>query len=273
MGQRPLRLFSCSLLVVACLSGELSAQTTTSGGLAGVITDQSKAVIRDVAVEIKDTGKGTTQTTKSDREGVYRFFFLAPARYLLSVTHAGFRRESRTVNVLLGPAVSVNVTLEIAKASSEVTVTAGGTLIQAENADVSATMNQKQISEVPNPGNDLTYIAQTAPGVVMNTDIVQSGFNFSILGMPGTSYLFTIDGMNNNDTALNASLSGALGLAMGQNQIHEATVISTGYSGQFGGAAGGNINYATKSGSTDCTPCIRPRMEPGRYTSRSASRV
>jgi hypothetical protein len=27
-------------------------------------------------------------------------------------------------------------------------------------------MNQKQISEVPNPGNDLTYIAQTVPGVV-----------------------------------------------------------------------------------------------------------
>jgi hypothetical protein len=251
MGQRPLRLFSCSLLVVACLSSELSAQTTTSGGLAGVITDQSKAVIPDAAVEIKDTGKGTTETTKSDREGVYRFFFLAPARYLLTVTHAGFRKESRTVNVLLGPAVSVNVTLEIAKASSEVTVTAGGPLIQAENADVSATMNQKQISEIPNPGNDLTYIAQTAPGVVMNTDIVQSGFNFSILGMPGTSYLFTIDGMNNNDAALNASLSGALGLAMGQNQIQEATVISTGYSGQFGGAAGGNINYVTKSGSNE----------------------
>ena len=27
-----------------------------------------------------------------------------------------------------------------------------------------------------------------------------------------------------------------------KNQIQEATVVSTGYSGQFGGAAGGNIN-------------------------------
>jgi hypothetical protein len=31
-------------------------------------------------------------------------------------------------------------------------------------------MNQKQISEVPNPGNDLTDIVQIAPGVLMNTD-------------------------------------------------------------------------------------------------------
>ena len=39
------------------------------------------------------------------------------------MTHEGFRKESRTVNVLLGPPVSVNVGLEIANASTTVTVT------------------------------------------------------------------------------------------------------------------------------------------------------
>ncbi len=62
---------------------------------------------------------------------------------------------------------------------------------------VSATMNQKQISEVPNPGNDLTYIVQTAPGAVMNTDSsINTLGHFSILGMPGTSCHYTNDGMN-----------------------------------------------------------------------------
>ena len=51
---------------------------------------------------------------------------------------------------------------------------------------MSSTMNSLQIAQVPNPGNDLTYIAQTAPGAIMNTDAVDVG-NFSILGMPGTS--------------------------------------------------------------------------------------
>jgi hypothetical protein len=99
---------------------------------------------------------------------VYRFFFLAPARYALTVTKGGFRRESRIVNVTLGPSSTVNITLEIAKASHEITVLGEAPLIQADNGDVSTTMNQKQISEVPNPGNDLSYIVQTAPGVVMN---------------------------------------------------------------------------------------------------------
>jgi hypothetical protein len=233
------------------LASELNGQTTTSGGLTGVITDQTNSVVANAEIEIRNDSKGTSQSTKTDREGVYRFFFLAPARYQLTVTHTGFRKESRAVNVFLGPLATVNVTLEIAKASSEVTVSSEAPLIQAQNGDVSTTVNQEQISEAPNPGNDVTYIAQTTPGAVMDTD-QQGSANFSILGMPGTSYLYTMDGMSDTDNGANLSFVGsALNLLIGQNQIQEATIVTTGYSGQFGGAAGGNINYISKSGSND----------------------
>ena len=179
---------------------------------------------------------------------MYRFFFLAPETYTLTVTHAGFRRESRTVNVLLGPPVTVNVTLELAAGRTTVNVTGEAPLIQSENGDVSTTMNQQQVAEIPNPGGDITYVAQIAPGAIMNTD--QAGLaNFSIFGMPGTSNLFFLDGMSENDNGLNLNLAGSLNMLLGQNQIQEATVVSTGYSGQFGGAAGANINFITKSGS------------------------
>jgi hypothetical protein len=248
MRLRPTQFSFSFLLLVFSFASDLNAQTTTSGGLTGVVTDQSGAVVPDAVAEVKDNAKGLTQATRTDREGVYHFFFLSPGRYTLTVTHAGFREENRAVNVLLGPPVSVNVTLAVAMARTNVTVADEAPLVQAENGDVSATMNQQQVSELPNPGNDLTYVVQTAPGVVMNTD-VQGGANFSILGMPGFSYLHTIDGMDDNDNAVNLSQIGALILLLGQNQIQEATVVSTGYSGQFGGAAGGNVNYITKSGS------------------------
>src|SRR5262245_14814811 len=226
-----LRLLCLPLFLLFCLSYEVKAQTTTSGGLTGVVTDQSNAVVPNADVEIKDNRKGTSQSTRTDREGVYRFFFLPPARYTLTVGQEGFQKESTAVNVLLGPPGTVNVTLEIAKTSSEVTVIDEAPLMRAENGDVSATMNQKQISEIPNPGNDLSYSVQTAPGVVMNTDT--SFTAFSILGMPGFSYLRTIDGMNENDNYQNNYLGGKLFLTLGQNQTEEATVVSTGYSGQF----------------------------------------
>ena len=257
MRLRSICLCFSAFVLATCFTDELSAQTTTSGGLIGVVTDQSGALVLNAEVEIKDNSKGTTQSTKTDREGVYRFFFLAPARYTLKATHEGFRTESRSVDVLLGPPVTVNVALKISTITSEIQVTDEAPLIQAENGDASATMNQKQISEVPNPGNDLTYIVQTAPGVVMNTDGqstggIQAGApNFSILGMPGTSYHFTMDGMSITDNGQNFVLGGSLGLTLGQNQIQEAAVVTSGYSGQFGEAAGGNINYVTKSGSNE----------------------
>src|ERR1700687_4261755 len=257
MGLRPLRLFACSFVMLVCLSDELKPQTTTSGGLTGVVTDQSNAVVPKADVQIKDNAKGNTQSTRSDYQGVYRFFFLAPGAYTLSVAHHGFQEEKRTVVVRLGPSASVNVSLRVAEVSTSVTVVAEAPLIHAENGDVSSTMSEVQVSEVPNPGNDLTYIGQTAPGAIMNTDMalaINGGFvifggNFSILGMPGTSNLFTLNGMNDNDNGSHLNYSGATNLLLGQNQVQEATVVSNGYSGHFGGAAGANVNYITKSGS------------------------
>ena len=241
------------LLCLLLISGPSTAQTTTSGGLTGVVTDPSGAVIVGATIEIKNNSKGTTQSTNTDRQGSYRFFFLAPARYTLTASHGGFRTESRALTVLLGPPVSVNVTLQLATAEAKVSVVADAPLVHAENGDVSATMSQRQISEVPNPGNDLTYIVQTVPGVIMNTDMNGSGnlSNFSILGMPGNSYLYSVDGMNVTESDNGLPMTGSLGVLLGQNQIQEATVVTTGYAGQFGSVAGGNINYVTKSGANE----------------------
>ena len=250
MRLRP-RCLSAFLLAISFANG-LSAQTTTSGAVTGVVTDQSGAVLPNADVEIRDINKGTTELTKTDRDGVYRFFFLSPSQYTLTVVHDRFRKESRSVTVLLETPVIVNITLEIAKANTEVVVTAEAPLVQADNGDVSITMSQQQISELPNPGNDLTYIAQIAPGAIMATDNALTGGgggNFSILGMPATSNLFTLNGMNDNNGHVN--FTGATGMLLGQNQIQEATVVSNGYSGHFGDAPGSFVNYVTKSGGND----------------------
>jgi hypothetical protein len=55
------------LLVGVSLSlfAEIAAQTTTSGAVTGVITDQTNAVVPNADVEIKDLARGTAQSTKT----------------------------------------------------------------------------------------------------------------------------------------------------------------------------------------------------------------
>jgi hypothetical protein len=81
------------LLAAALIARDVHSQTTTSGGLAGVVIDPTTAVVPDALVEIKDVAKGTTQSGKTDKEGLYQFPFLRPGTYTLRVTHPGFQEE------------------------------------------------------------------------------------------------------------------------------------------------------------------------------------
>ena len=178
---------------------------------------------------------------------MYRFAFAAPGTYRLEVAAKGFQTEQRGgIVVTAGQPATGDFQLKLAGASQEVTVTEGAAAIQTENADVSNDYNAETILNLPNPGGDLTYIAQTAPGVVMNT---QSGYgNFSANGMPAISNLFTVNGQNYNDPFAGINISGASNLLLGSNDIAEANVINNAYSAQYGQYAGSQISYITKSG-------------------------
>jgi len=242
-------LIIAALPVLVPFQSTLQAQTTASGSLIGIVTDPSDHVVPGANVELRDNTKGTLQATRTDSEGTYLFSFLLPGSYTVKLSHPGFTTEIVPVNVFLGPPSTLNIKISIAPVATTLTVPVRAPLINADNGDASTTITERQISEIPNPGNDLTYIAQTTPGVVMNTD--EGLGNFSSLGMPGYSNLFTINGMNSNDMGFSVNMTGASFMLLGQNQIQEATVVSNGYSGQFGLFAGANVNYVTKSGGNE----------------------
>ena len=236
--------FVIAFLILGALDHRVFSQSITSGDIAGVITDPSGAIVPKVTVTATNDSTGAIHTTKTNGEGFYRFSLLPPGPYTITVNVAGFQPATRKAQVSVGQAASADIGLQVSTATTTVEVTT--TPVQVENADNTTTFGNAQISEIPNPGNDLSAIAQTAPGVVMNT---QSGFgNFSTYGLPGTSNLFTLDGQNDNDPFLNLNNSGATNLLLGANEIEEATVVNNGYSGQYGQLAGSQVNYVTKSG-------------------------
>ena len=78
MRLRPRRCFSAFLLAI-CFANELSAQTTTSGAVTGVVTDQSGAVVPNADVEIRDVNKGTTESTEQIATACTVSSFFLPA--------------------------------------------------------------------------------------------------------------------------------------------------------------------------------------------------
>ena len=237
-------------LVVACclfIPTQSVSQSLTSGDVGGTVTDPSGAAVQNATVTLKNSDTGATQTTNTNSTGAYRFHLLNPGNYIVSVASQGFQGHEQNVTVAVGQASTVNISLQVASASQTVEVTAQGGAIQTDNGNVSTTISPEIVSTMPNPGNDLTYYVQTAPGATMNT---QGGYgNTATFGISATSNLFTVDGMNENDPFLNLNNSGATNLLLGANDIDTATVVNNGYTGEYGELAGANVNYVTKSGS------------------------
>src|SRR5258708_1757591 len=238
-------------LMVLAISFSLTqttlAQSITSGDISGTVTDPSGAVLAGATVTLKNTDTGATQTTKTSPEGSYRFALLGPGRYNITVSQPGFQDAKRYDDVLAGQVMTANIQVALASSTQTVEVTEAPAAVQAENAHLSTTFTSIQVPELPNPGNHTTYIALTAPGVVANTG--GGCGNFSTVGLPATASLFTTNGQNNMDPYLNLNNSGATNLALGKNEIAEASVINNGYSGQYGQLAGSQVNIVTKSGS------------------------
>lgn len=234
------------VLLAGIFSISAAGQSLVSGDITGIITDPSGAVVPNATVTLKNSATGQTPSVTTNSAGIYRFSLLPPGNYTVSASASGFQNIERPANVVVGQATTVNLQLPVGSSSQTVEVTAEGGVIQTQNGNITTTFSQQQVQLVPNPGNDLSYIVQTAPGAVMNT---QAGFgNSSTFGLPATSNLFTVNGMNENDPFLNLNNSGATNLLLGQNDVQEVSVVNNGYSTQYGGLAGANVNYVTKSG-------------------------
>ncbi len=235
-----------AVFAIAGLSAALLAQSFTTGAVSGAVTDPSGAAVPGATVTLLSLSQGTTATRASDSQGSYTFPLLAPGQYKVTVTAKGFKTSARVVNVVLDGTTQAPFKLQLGSATQVVNVTSSTPLLQTSSANVSTHFSEQQIQNLPNPGNDITDIAQTSPGAVMNTE---GGYgNFSNFGLPATSNLFTLDGQNDNDPFLNLNNSGATNLTLGQNEIASATVTNNGYSGQYGQLAGATVNYVTKSG-------------------------
>ncbi len=236
-----------SSAVIAVLVGAAAAQSVTSGDIAGTIVDPSKAALPNAVVTVVNDATGAVHKTVANTEGLYRVSFLEPGHYTITASAPGFQTAKRGVSVTIGQTVQANMQLAVAGSTQTVTVTEQMGGIQTENANVSTRFTVEQLQNLPNPGNDLSFIAQTAPGAVMNT---QAGYgNFSTFGLPATANLFTEDGNSDIDPYLNLNNSGATNLTLGNNEIDQAVVVNNGYTGQYGGLAGSQVNYVTKSGS------------------------
>ncbi|MGB6692301.1 MAG: TonB-dependent receptor [Terracidiphilus sp.] len=244
------------LLLTMVKSNYLLAQSGTSSALTGTITDRSGALIPSAQVKAFEVNTGAVRIVQSNADGRFLFSQVNPGTYRIEVHSDEFGpSQSQPTSVSVGQTVTVNFTLLPAATEQTVEVREQFGLMSLENPNTSTTLEAETIKNLPNPGQDLTYVAQFAPGALMNTagssnDAKAAGGygNVEFNGLPATSNGYILDGFDANDPFLGLNVGLSTNLVIGLDALQEATVNTNSYAVDQGRYGASQVNYFTKSG-------------------------
>jgi len=237
--------------------GRTPAQGETTSAINGQVTDVTAAAIPGAIVTITNRENGSQRSLKTDDEGRFNFPQLKPGTYSVKIEAAGFDpQKNDNVSSGLGQKQTVNFMLKVAESKQIVEVSGAPALINPENANTSTNLNAPALENLPNPGGDLTYPLQFAPGALINTagsgnDFVggTNGYgNVQFNGLPALSNGYIVDGLETNDPLTNLNSGLSTNLVLGLNSISEVTVNTLSYSVDQGRYGAAQVNYVTKSG-------------------------
>src|SRR5579871_426385 len=140
------------------------AQSMNAGDIRGVVTDASGAVLPDVTVTVVNKNTGVTKVLTTNQDGLYDTSSIVTGTYELTFSKPGFQtyvRSSLTIDV---GNVTVNAQLTVGAVTEQVVVQADIHLLTTENAEQSTTLSARQLSELPQVGQDWQNFTILLPG-------------------------------------------------------------------------------------------------------------
>ncbi len=236
-----------ALVFVAHSFGQQAASAT----IEGIVTDPNNASVPGAKVTIKNVDNGIKREITTDSSGIYRIAALPPGAYEISAGASGFTENKYgEVRLTVGQKLNLDLTLRVT-VSEAVTITDVAPIVETTRANVSASVGERSVGELPVNGRNFLDFVTLTPGVVRDP----RGGDLSFGGQKGTLNSIQIDGVDNNNLFFGQSLgrtgSGRAPYQFSQDAVQEFQVNTNSFSAEFGRAAGGAINVITKSGSNE----------------------
>ena len=155
---------TCALALILSLSLAAFAQQQT-GSLRGQIADEFGGLIVGATVTLIDAA-GAQKTAQTDNQGVYVFNNLAPGKYALNATAAGFAvYDDADVEITAGKRQTLDIKLSVALEKQEVTVASEAPVsTDAENNASSLVIKGTDLDALPDDPDDLAAALQALAG-------------------------------------------------------------------------------------------------------------
>lgn len=246
-------------LVSVCLSALLTwafvarAQSNYAV-VTGTVIDPQNLGVRGATVELKALGTGAVRRVVTNERGIFEAPALLPDDYEVTTWAAGFTPTKQSLHLEVGQNLAIEVHLVLGAELQRVQVAAQVDVLRTTDASVGEVIEPKSIEELPLNGRMLLDLVLTVPGTHQGFGAQQGNVN-PLYWRPGQSSAFTIgggrpnanfylmDGSTNTDPTFNTQ-----NLSLSPDAVKEFQVETSSYTADMGGAGGGQINIATRSG-------------------------
>ena len=213
--------------------------------IVGTVSDSSGAVLPGVTVTATQIGVGVTRSTTTDSEGRFTFTQLPVGRWNFEFALSGFNTvkvDNFEMNV--GRRPTLTITMELAGVAEVVTVQATTPLIQTTRSELSDTIQDIQVEQLPVLGRDWLGFAILAAGIKSDgSETTQDSAPKAGIGL-GRQDKVVIDGADVN----NRSTSSGVDIKLSKEVIAEFEVKTNQFDAQFGQSGTSITQAVTKSG-------------------------
>jgi hypothetical protein len=238
-------LLFAAVVAVSFTAMNAAAQVET-GRIVGVVSDPTGAVIPGAKCTVRSTSTGAERTQNTDEQGGYAFANLLPGIWELSVEATGFAKWTRRVQVTVGSKVVVDPQLSVGAAVTVVEVAGeAGVQVNVSQQLIEQVIDSKKIVDLPTFNRNPYNLVSTSANV-STTDPTGRGAGVAINGLRASSTNILLDGASNND-----EFRAAVGQSVPLDSVQEFSVITNNFSAEYGRAAAGVVNVATKSGTNE----------------------
>jgi hypothetical protein len=237
------------LLGSLLLAKSASAQTASTGAIAGTVTDQSGGVVTAAAVRVTNVATGETREFNSQHNGSYLAPLLTPGTYRIEASKNGFKTILRTgVQVIVTETQTVDLILQLGAISERIDIIADANILETENAALGHVTDEKMVEGLPLVTRNYTQILGLSPGVSADVnDASALGTGTAIFSAHGgvvADNNFQMNGLGVNDL-----LFGVVQIPIPNPDTIQEFKVQTGvYDASFGRNAGANVNVVTKGG-------------------------
>lgn len=217
----------------------------------GVVTDSSKAAIPAAAVGLLNVNTGIRATALTDETGAYRFDYVDPGLYTLTVQQTGFGRFSQEkFTVQAGGDLTLNVSLQPGGVQEAVTVEASPVEVQFNNTNVALTVDTKMAQDLPRFERNPFKLSLLDPTVVETRRSEMNPYNSYA---PNSVEMGGLTNLKNELQVDGSPVGIAYKAAWVPNTdaVQETIVQKNAVDASVGHSAGGTLSIATKSGTNE----------------------